>query len=73
MNNKNITFGMYVSKLRNDAGLSLREFAKQLGISAPYLSDIEKQKRDAAFGDDDVSKHLKEANDQMEPLKLLDD
>jgi len=47
MNNKNITFGTYISKLRNDAGLGLREFAKQLGISAPYLSDIEKQKRDA--------------------------
>ena len=47
MNTKNTTFGSYISRLRKDAGLGLREFSRQLNISASYLNDIEKQKRDA--------------------------
>lgn len=41
------TFGQYIRDLRLEAGLGLREFARQLGISPSYLNDIEKQKRDA--------------------------
>jgi choline kinase/DNA-binding XRE family transcriptional regulator len=43
----NTTFGNYIRRLRNDSGLGLREFARQLDISASYLNDIEKQNRDA--------------------------
>lgn len=35
------TFGQYIRELRQIAGLSLRELARRVGITAPYLSDIE--------------------------------
>jgi len=44
---KETTFGSYIKTLRLNRGLGLRELARQLGISAPYLSDLEKDKRAA--------------------------
>ena len=44
---KNITFGAYLRRLREKQGISLRKLAKKLAISAPYLNDIEKDKRSA--------------------------
>lgn len=41
------TFGNYLRNLRESKGFSLRELAKQLALSAPYLNDIEKDKRRA--------------------------
>ena len=41
------TFGTYIRSLRLYRGFGLRELARQLGISAPYLSDLEKDKRGA--------------------------
>ena len=35
------TFGQHIRELRQAAGLSLRELARRVGITAPYLSDIE--------------------------------
>ena len=35
------TFGQHIRELRQTAGLSLRELARRVGITAPYLSDIE--------------------------------
>ena len=43
--NKKNTFGTYIRSLRLYRGFGLRELARQLGISAPYLSDLEKDKR----------------------------
>ena len=45
--NKKKTFGSYIRSLRLYRGFGLRELARQLGISAPYLSDLEKDKRGA--------------------------
>ena len=45
--NKKNTFGTYIRSLRLYRGFGLRELARQLGISAPYLSDLEKDKRGA--------------------------
>ena len=42
-----MTFGAYLRRLREKQGISLRELAKKLAISAPYLNDIEKDKRRA--------------------------
>jgi L-glutamine-phosphate cytidylyltransferase len=42
---KKVTFGTYIRNLRLYHGIGLRELARQLGISAPYLSDLEKDKR----------------------------
>jgi choline kinase len=47
MKTSDTTFGGYIHRLRTDAGLGLRELARRLNISASYLNDIEKQKRDA--------------------------
>lgn len=44
---KKISFGTYIRSLRLLRGFGLRELARQLGISAPYLSDLEKDKRGA--------------------------
>ena len=38
-------FGDFISKKREDKGITLREMAKKLDISAPYLSDVEKDRR----------------------------
>jgi transcriptional regulator with XRE-family HTH domain len=44
--NKNVnTFGSYIRNERILKKISQRDLAKQLGISAPYLNDIEKNKR----------------------------
>lgn len=37
-----MSFGEYLMQLRKDRGLSLRETARGLGISASYLSQVEK-------------------------------
>lgn len=37
--------GLYIRQLREDADYSLREFARQINISAPFLSDIELGRR----------------------------
>ena len=44
---KNTTFGTHLRNLRESVGISQRELSKQLNISAPYLNDIEKDKRRA--------------------------
>jgi len=49
--NKSVTFGTCIRNLRLSRGFGLRELARQLGISAPYLSDLEKDKRGAPRGD----------------------
>ena len=41
------TFGAYVRALRESKGIGQRELARQISISAPYLNDIEKDKRGA--------------------------
>ena len=44
--NKNVnTFGSYIRNQRISKKISQRDLAKKLGISAPYLNDIEKNKR----------------------------
>lgn len=41
------SFGLYIKSRREEVGLSLRQCAKKLSISATYLSDIEHGKRPA--------------------------
>ena len=45
--NKKTTFGVYIRNLRLSREIGLRDLARQLGISAPYLSDLEKDNRGA--------------------------
>ena len=45
------SFGLYIKKLREIRGISLREMARLVQISPAYLSDIEKKKREAPSKD----------------------
>ncbi|OPX85427.1 MAG: Helix-turn-helix domain protein [Pelotomaculum sp. PtaB.Bin104] len=45
MVNDNLTFGGYLAQKREERDITLRELARQLGISAPFLSDVEKNRR----------------------------
>lgn len=38
-------FGEFITATRMDQGISLRRMAEQLGITAAYLSDLEKNRR----------------------------
>lgn len=40
-----LQFGEFIAKKRKDQGISLRGMAEELGITPPYLSDIEKSRR----------------------------
>ena len=40
-------FGSYIKNARLEAGIGQRELARRVGMSAPYLNDIEKSKRPA--------------------------
>ena len=42
-----VTYGSYVRSLRQLRGLGQRELSRQLGVSAAYLNDLEKDKRNA--------------------------
>ena len=46
MNHKNTyaNFGEFLTAKREERDLTLREMARQLGISAPFLSDVEKDR-----------------------------
>lgn len=45
MNDK--AFGRFVEQRRKAADMTMRDFADKVGITAPYLSDIEKGRRSA--------------------------
>lgn len=44
-NENNLTFGEFLKEKRKSQKISLRELAKLLGISPPYMSDIENDHR----------------------------
>jgi transcriptional regulator with XRE-family HTH domain len=45
MNDEHMSLGAYIRKLRKQKGLSLRELARQLNLSAPFVSDVELDRR----------------------------
>jgi transcriptional regulator with XRE-family HTH domain len=45
MNNSFKNFGDFIAKKREEKKITLREMAKLLDISPPYLSDVEKDRR----------------------------
>ena len=52
------TLGQRIRALRVEKSLSLREFAKRLNLSAPFVSDIELGRRDPS---EDVLERMAEA------------
>ena len=65
MRRKKSTFGEFISEKRKDLRLTLKEMADRLDISSPYLSDVEKGRRDSF----DLEKLVKVA----EILELTDE
>jgi len=45
MNKTTVTFGAYLKHKREEKHISLREVARTLGVSAPFLSDVENNRR----------------------------
>ncbi|WP_253940758.1 helix-turn-helix domain-containing protein [Fundicoccus ignavus] len=42
-----INFGGYLAKLRKERRVTLKDMADAIGITSPYLSDVEKGRRDS--------------------------
>ena len=65
-----ISLGQRLRELRDKADLSLRELAKKIGISSPFLSDIELGRR---FPSEEILGKLARAlNVSLEDLKQYD-
>ena len=65
-----ISLGQRLRELRDKADLSLRELAKRIGISPPFISDIELGRR---FPSEEILKKLARAlNVSLEDLKQYD-
>src|SRR5208283_4447703 len=65
-----ISLGQRLRELRDKADLSLRELAKRIGISSPFLSDIELGRR---FPSEEILAKLARAlNVSLEHLKKYD-
>jgi len=45
MSKNNETFGEVLTRLRESKDVTLRELARKMNISAPFLSDVEKNRR----------------------------
>ncbi|SDN06572.1 helix-turn-helix domain-containing protein [Acetanaerobacterium elongatum] len=45
MKEKYMNFGEFIAKKREEKQITLREMAKELDITPPYLSDVEKDRR----------------------------
>jgi predicted transcriptional regulator len=59
--------GQFARKCREEAGVSLRTLAKRMGVSAPFLSDLERGNRqwsDALCGKWEVAMNPENAPDQ---------
>ena len=66
----NPTFGTKLRQLREEKNISLRELAKRMGVSAPFLSDIELGRRLPAS--DKLELLAKELGVHIEELSNLD-
>jgi transcriptional regulator with XRE-family HTH domain len=65
-----ISLGQRLHQLRDSADLSLRELAKRIGVSAPFLSDIELGRR---FPSEEILGKLASAlNVSQQDLKKYD-
>lgn len=45
MNNEYLNFGDFIARKREEKKITLREMARKLDITPPYLSDVEKDRR----------------------------
>lgn len=64
------TLGEYLRELRENKDFSVRELAKRLGVSAPFLSDVELGRRHPS--DDVLSKLARELDTTVVELRRHD-
>ena len=64
------TLGEIVRERRNAADISLRELARRIGITPPFLSDIELGRRNPS--EEVLAKMAQELNVPIEDLKKFD-
>jgi len=64
------TLGEFIRKKRDDLDISLRELARRLDVSAPFISDVELGRRNPS--DDILSKIATEFKIPLEELKRFD-
>jgi transcriptional regulator with XRE-family HTH domain len=64
------TLGEFIRKKRDDLDISLRELARRLDVSAPFISDVELGRRNPS--DDILSKIATEFKIRLEELKRFD-
>ena len=43
--NKYVSFGDFIARKREEREITLREMASMMGVSAPFVSDVEKDRR----------------------------
>ena len=67
------TFGKCIKKQREELGLSIREVARRINISAPYLSDIEKGNRYAPSKNNVIQKIIETLNISKEDEEYVYD
>ncbi len=67
-----MTFGAFIAQKRRQRHLTLRQAAQSLGITAAYLSDVEKGKRNA-FGLDRLRRFAVVAQLEPDEMELLYD
>lgn len=67
-----ISFGLYIASLRKRSHLTLRDAAARIGISAAYLSDIEKGRR-YPFSADRIERFASLANCSEDERRRLYD
>lgn len=51
LENKYANFGDFIARKREERRITLREMARRLEVSAPFLSDVEKDRRNPFDGD----------------------
>jgi len=64
------TLGLFVQHKRDELDMSLREFARQIGYTAPFVSDIERGRRHPS--DEVLAKIARVLNVSVDELRKRD-
>ena len=64
-----LDLGQEIRRLRESKGITLRELARRVGVSAPFLSDLEHGRRSTTHLAS-IAKELGVPFEQLEPLQF---
>jgi transcriptional regulator with XRE-family HTH domain len=66
---RSVINGAWLREVRKSAGLTLREMARRVGMSAAYICDIERNRRNCLPAMRDAYEHLTSFGDGVKWLK----